>query len=231
MLCRLLETPMLSRLTVAALVLAVTVSAASGIAAMIGDAFVKLPPPAGFCELTPRYEFDGGMAAAVSAYLSGAGIRLLAMSADCDQLAEAREGRRRRLDDVVQYQVEIADTKTPPPFSIAQRCSILRIQSNSPAGADIDARLASTIEKIKVNEARSIGVIAEDDNACYTATLEKVATETGTEKMLVGLHAATVVSNRAIGVRRYTVYQNPDTINAMLPKLKGDVAALLAANP
>jgi hypothetical protein len=222
---------MLSRLTVAALVLAVTVSRASGLAALIGDAFVKLPPPAGFCELTPRYEFDGRTVAVVSAYLSGAGIRLLAMSADCDQLAEAREGRRRQVDDVAQYQVEIADMKTPPVFSIERMCSILRIQSNSPMGTDIDARLASTIEKIKVNEAGSIGVVAEDKNACYTATLQKVWTETGTEKMLVGLHAATVISNRAIGVRRYTIYQNRDTINAMLPKLKGDVAALVAANP
>jgi hypothetical protein len=231
MLYQTLEAPMLSRLTVAALVLAVTVSGASGLAALIGDAFVKLPPPAGFCELTPRYEFDGRTVAVVSAYLSGAGIRLLAMSADCDQLAEAREGRRRQVDDVAQYQVEIADMKTPPVFSIARMCSILRIQSNSPIRADIDARLAGTIEKIKVNEAGSIGVIAEDKNACYTATLQKVGTETGTEKTLVGLHAATVISNRAIGVRRYTVYQNPDTINAMLPKLKGDVAALVAANP
>jgi hypothetical protein len=222
---------MLSRLIFAALVLAVSVSGASGLAALIGDAFVKLPPPAGFCELTPRYEFDGRAVAVLSAYLSGAGIRLLAMSADCDQLAEAREGRRRQVDDVVQYQVEIADMKSPPVFPIERRCSILRSQSNSPVGADFDARLAGTIEKIKVNEVGSIGVIAEDKNACYTATLQKGFTETGTEKMLVGLHAATVISNRAIGVRRYAVYQNPDTIDAMLPKLKSDVAALVAANP
>jgi hypothetical protein len=121
--------------------------------------------------------------------------------------------------------------KMPPVFLIERKCSFLRIQSNSPIGTDIDARLASTIEKIKINEAGAIGVIAEDNNACYTATLQKVRTETGTEKLLVALHAATIVSNRAIGVRRYTVYRNPETISAMLPKLKGDVAALVAANP
>jgi hypothetical protein len=222
---------MLSRLTFAALVLAVAASGAWGREAMLGDAFVTMPPPVGFCELAPRYEFDGRTVSVASAYLQGAGVRLLLMSADCDQLAEAREGRRRQLDDVVQYQVEIANMKTPSVFSIARWCSILRIQSNSPIGVDIDARLASTIEKIKVNEAGSIGVIAEDKAACYAATLYKVQTETGTEKMLIGLQAATVISKRDIRVHRYAVYRNPDTINAMLPKLKENVAALIAANP
>jgi hypothetical protein len=197
---------------------------------MIGGAFVTLPPPAGFCELTPRYEFDGRTFAIASAYLRGAGIRLLTMSADCDQLAEAREGRRRQVDDVAQYQVEIADEKRPPVFSIARMCSILRIQSNSPSGADINARLAGAIEKIRVDETGSIGVIGEDGSACYTAMLQKAWTEAGTQKMLVGLHAAIILGNRAIGVRRYAVYQTPDTINTVLAKLKGDVAALIAAN-
>ncbi|HXW26441.1 MAG TPA: hypothetical protein VEK73_16980 [Xanthobacteraceae bacterium] len=221
---------MLGRSISAALILAVGVSGASGLEALIGDAFVTLPPPAGFCELTPRYEFDGRTVAIASAYLKGDGIRLLAMSADCDQLAEARKGRRRQVDDVAQYQVQTLDEKTPPVFSIARMCSILRLQSKSPVGTDINARLAGTLEKIKVNEIGFIGVIAEDENACYSATVHKAWTEAGTEKVLAGLHAATIISNRAIGVRRYAVYQNPDTIGAILAKLKGDVAALIAAN-
>jgi hypothetical protein len=222
---------MLSRLTVVALLLAATVSRASSIAAMIGDAFVKLPPPAGFCELTPAYEFDGRLAAVVSAYLNGAGVRLLAMSADCDQLADARAGKRRQIDDVAQYQVDHGDMKMPPPFSVARKCSILRTVSNSPADTDIDARLASAVEKARSNETGSAGVIAEDNNGCYTATLQKVRAESGTEKILVGLRAATIIGNRAISVERTTAYQNPDTVKALLPKLEGDVAALVAANP
>jgi hypothetical protein len=214
----------------ATLILAAAVSGASGLEAMLGDAFITLTPPEGYCELTPRYEFDGRTAAIASAYLRSAGIRLLTMSADCEQLADAREGRRRQVDDVVQYQVEILDEKRPPVFSIARMCSILRLQGSSPVGADFNARLAGTIEKIKVNETGSIGVIAEDENACYTAMIHKAWTDAGTQMMLVGLHAATIVSNRAIGVRRNAVYQNPDTINAVLAKLKGDVAALIAAN-
>ena len=87
------------------------------------------------------------------------------------------------------------------------------------------------VEKIKVNEAGSIGVIAEDENACYSATLIKKKTDAGAQKVLVALQANAVVRTKAIIVRRQTVYQNPDTIKAVLPKFKSDVAAFVAANP
>ena len=224
---------MLGRSTLATLILAVAVSDASGLEALIGDAFVTLPPPAGFCELTPQYEFDGRTVAITSAYLKGYGVRLLTMSADCDQLAEARAGKRRQVDDVTQYQVQNGDQKTPPVLSIAANCAIVRLQTKSPVEGDararIKARLADTLERIKVNEAISIGVIDEDKNACYTAVLHKLWIE-GTQQMLVGLNAATIISNRAIAVRRYAIYQNPDAIDAMLAKLKDNVASLIAAN-
>jgi hypothetical protein len=222
---------MLSRLTFAALVLAVIVSGASGLEAMLGDAFVKLTPPAGFCELTPRYEFDARAASVFEALLSSAGIKLLGMSADCNQLTEARDGKRRQVDDFSDYQVDKLDIKTPTPFTVASKCSTLRITSKSPVGTDVDARLASTIEKIKVNEAGPIGVIAEDDYGCYTATIIKAGTESGAQKVLVLLEAATVVRTKAIVVRRYAVYQNSNTVKAVLSKLKTDVAAFVAANP
>ena len=221
---------LLGRLTLAALVLAVSVSGALGLAAMIGDTFVTLPPPAGFCELTPRYEFDGRTVAVVSALMESEGIKLLAMSADCNQLAEAREGKPPP-DDVAAYLVEKADIKMPTPFSVASKCRTLRNVSRSPVGTDVDTRLASTVEKMKVGEAGSIGVIAEDDNACYSAKLIKNMTDAGAEKVLVGLQANVVVRTKAIIVGRQAVYQNSDTIKAVLPKLKSDVAAFVAANP
>jgi hypothetical protein len=49
--------------------------------------------------------------------------------------------------------------------------------------------------------------------------------------VLVVLQANAVVRTKAIIVRRQAVYQNPDTIKAVLPKLKSDVAAFVAANP
>jgi hypothetical protein len=218
------------RLTLAALLLASSVSGALGLAAMIGDTFVKLPPPSGFCELTPSYEFDGRAVAVISAYMAGENIKLLAMSADCKQLAEAREGKR-QLDDVAAYLIFNSDTKMPTPFSVASKCKTLRTSSNSPIGIDVDARLASILGKIKVNEGGSVGVIAEDENACYTATLTKQRTDDGAHKLFVNLQANAVVRTKAIMLRRQAVYLDRDTIKAVLPKLKSDVAAFIAANP
>jgi hypothetical protein len=221
---------MFGRSIFAALVLAAAVSDASSLEAMLGDAFVTLPVPTGFCELTPWYEFDGRAVATFSGALKSAGNKLLAMSADCGQLAEARAGKRRLPDDMVQYLTPI---ETPPAASVAQTCTNLRTQgdglwTNRP---DIGARVEGATKEIKTDEMRSIGVLAEDANACYVGSIHKARAEAGTEKTLVATHAVTIISNRPIFVHRFTLYQTPDTVDAVLAKLKGDVAALIAANP
>jgi hypothetical protein len=216
---------LLGRLTLAALVLAASASGALGLAAMIGDAFVKLPPPADFCELTPQYEFDGNALNAMSKQ-TAFGLKLLAMSADCNQLAGAREGKG-RISDMVQYLVENPDAKVP--MSVASKCAIERAPNKS--SIDVDTNLARIVDAAKVNEASSIGVIAEDDSACYSAAVAKRGTNAGAQVLVVALQAYTVVKAKAITVRRHAAFQNPDAIKALLAKLKSDVAAFIAANP
>jgi hypothetical protein len=228
---RILEVPVaLGRLTLAAFFLAVSGSGALSLAAMIGDTFVKLPPPAGFCELTPQYEFDGHALQVISAYMAGESIKLLAMSADCNQLAEAREGKG-RIDDTASYLIFNADMKMPTPFSVASKCKTLRAVNNIPVGTDVDARLASILEKINVGESGSLGVINEDENACYTGTLTRQKNVDGKLRLFINLQANTVVQTKAIMVRRQAVYRDLDTIKAVLAKFKSDVAAFIAANP
>src|SRR4051794_29856324 len=91
------------------------------------------------------------------------GFKLLAMSADCNQLAGAREGKG-RISDMVQYLVENPDAKVP--MSVASKCAIERAPNKS--SIDVDTNLARIVDAAKVNEASSIGVIAEDDSACYS---------------------------------------------------------------
>jgi hypothetical protein len=222
-------TPMLHRSTFAALILAAGVSGASGLEAMLGDARVTLPPPAGFCELTPRYAFDGRTVAQTSTSFQKAGSRLLAVSADCGQLHEARAGRQRRLDDLAQYNVEIAEMEKPPTESIAQVCARTR-QAGAPEG-DVGARLAESVDNVRTGETRFFGIVAEDKNACYVAILQKYRTEAGRERTHVGMIAVTIISNRSIRLAHHTVYQSPVTIDDLLARLKRNVAALVAANP
>jgi len=214
----------------AALILAAAASVALAGEATLGDVSVTLPSPAGFCELNASDPFDSRIITNVSGSIEKAGTKLIGMSVDCGQLAEARAGRRLHFDDVIQYQTRIATMDKPPTESVAQTCTTLRTQGSAIV-RDINARLASILEKIKINETSFIGVLAEDANACYAALIQKVGTEAGKEKTQVVLYAVTIIRSRSMAIDRYAVYQNPDTVNAVLAKLKLDVAGLIAANP
>jgi len=133
---------MLSRLNFRrGFVLTVAVSRAPGLEALIGGRIRHAATAGGFCEplrvRVRRPHFRDRFSVPQRRE-----HQTLAMSADCDQLAEAREGKRRQVDDMAQYQVEISDEKRPSVFSIARMCSILRMQHKSPIGTDINVRLA-----------------------------------------------------------------------------------------
>jgi hypothetical protein len=225
---------MLARPTFAALILAAAASGALAGEATLGVVSVTLPPPAGFCELDASDPQDSRMLTILSGLLEKSGNKLLGMSADCGQLADARAGRRRVLDDFAQYQTRIATMDKPPAQSVAQACMTLRTQGNTFVAnlwPDIKTRIESAVEKAKINETSFIGVLAEDANACYAAVIQKGRTEAGTNKTQVSVFAVTMIRSRSIYVYRSAVYQNSDTVDAVLAKLKGDVAALIAANP
>ena len=75
---------------------------------------------------------------------------------------------------------------------------------------DLKARIEETLKKVKMNEVSFIGVLAEDANACYAGQLQKLQTETGTEKTQIVLIAVAVVKNKNIFVYRMTVYKGPE---------------------
>jgi hypothetical protein len=226
---------MLRRPTLAALILAAALSNAWAAEATLGGVSITLPPPAGFCELDPRQPFDGRIVTIISGLAEKGGIKLLGISADCGQLFDGRAGRRRLLDDLAEYRTQIsAIDKSQPIEPIEQSCTTLRTQGNTIVANQMsafNARLESAVKNIKINETRFIGVLAEDADACYAGLIQKARTEFGTDKTQVTLWAVTIIRNRSIAVNRFAVYQNPDTVSAVLAKLKADVAALIAANP
>jgi hypothetical protein len=221
---------MLSRPAFALLILACAVSRAfGGHEAMLGDVFLKLPEPPGFCQLTWAHEIESFFAARAGEQLKKAGRRLLAMYGDCSQIEEMRAYRRRFFDDAIQYQVVLAGMEKPPAESIAQSCTTLRSHAN--AERDLNGRLAELTATIKVDENRILGVVAEDKNACYAASLYKNRIAADTERTQATMFAVTIVNDRSIIVAYFSVYRNPDTIKVMLEKLRASVAALIAENP
>jgi hypothetical protein len=224
---------MLRRLTFAALALVAAAPAAMAAETKIGDVSVNLPPPGGFCELSASNSSDQRMISTLTDLLGKSGNKLLAMSADCGQLADWRTAKRQLLDDFAQYQTPIAGIDKPVTESVAQTCSVLRAQGEKILAnqmPDIKARVENTLKQIKMNETNFLGVLGEDHDACYAALIQKIGTEAGTEKTQVTMFAVTILKNRSVFVYRFAVYQNPDTVNAVLAKIKVDVAALMAAN-
>jgi hypothetical protein len=224
---------MLRRLGFAALVLAAAAPGALAVQTTIGGVAVTLPPPAGFCELSDINPSDKRMITTLTDLLAKSGNKLLSMSADCRQLTDWRSGKRQLLDDYAQYQTPIAGMDQPPSETVAQTCTTLRNEGNKILAnqmPDIKARVESTLSKIKMNETSFLGVLGEEANACYAGLVQRIHTEAGTDKTQITAFAISTIKNRSIFTYRFAVYQTADTVNAVLAKIKGDVAALLAAN-
>ena len=224
---------MLFRLTVAALVLVAAAPSAFAEQANIGGASINLPPPAGFCELTQGNESDKRMITTLGPLLEKSGNKLLAMSADCRQLTEWHTGKRLLLDDYAQYQTPIASMDKPSSETVAQTCTTLRQQGNKILAdqlPDIKKRVESTLSKIKLNETSFLGVLAEDNDACYAGLVQKIHTEANTNKTQITAFAISLVKDKSVFTYRFAVYRSPQTIDATLRKIKSDVAAMITSN-
>ena len=192
---------------------------------------ISLPAPAGFCELTSDNPSDRRMLDTIADLVAKArGNRLLAMSADCQQLGDWRAGRR-LLGDYGQYQAPQIATANEDTFK--QTCAALRTQGGqvfSDMKDDMKARMEESVRRMKVNEQSFAGFLGEDPMACYVALLQKMKAEDGTDVTQLTLLAITIVKNKFLFVNRYAPYASADSVGETLAKLKLTVAALLAAN-
>jgi hypothetical protein len=224
---------MLARLIIAALVLAAAASSAHAAQVNIGGVPITLPPPGGFCELDESNASDKRMITTLTDLLAKSGNKLLSMSADCHQLSNWHTGKQLLLDDYAQYQTPIGSMDKPPSETVAQTCNTLRDEGNKILAnqlPDIKKRVESTLSKIKMNETSFLGVLAEDNDACYAGLIQKIHTEANTDKTQITVFAISIVRNKSVFSYRFAVYHGPQTADEVLRKIKIDIAALTAAN-
>jgi hypothetical protein len=193
---------------------------------------IALPVPAGFCELSSGNPTDQRMLDTIGEALAKArGNQLLAMSADCRQLAEWRDGRR-LLGDYGQYQaprMAVANDET-----FRQTCAALRQQGGRgfvTTKNETKAKMEDAIRQMKVNDQRFAGFLGEDPTACYIALLQKLKAEEGPDVTQLTVLAITMVKGKFLFVNRYAPYVNADSISETLAKLRLTIAALHEANP
>ena len=226
------------RTPTAIIVAAACLCALAGVAsrAMAADATIdgvsiKLPAPAGFCDLTRSNPADKRGIETIEQLVSKAnGNRLLSIAADCQQLARWRDGKQ-LLADYAQYQAPEAAAGTEEMFR--QTCASVRTQGEqnfSSIRDDIKTKLEEAVKSLKVNEHSFAGFLGEDSSACYVAMLQNLKAGDGQAVTQLALLAITVVKGKFLFVNRYAPYVNSDTVKDALAKHKLTVAALLAAN-
>lgn len=204
--------------------------------ATIGKTTVALTLPAGFCDLDAAQASDARIIKAIETMLAGEN-RLLAMSADCRQLAQWREGKRPLLSDFSQYQTSTrmmeAESPPDPQAALKEICATMRAEGEKTmAGlaSDMKGRVETALKEVKQNQVRFLGVVAEEPTACYAVIVQRLKAETGKDVTLMALSATMFVKGKIVFYYLYAPYQNNYTVTALLARHKANVAALLAAN-
>jgi hypothetical protein len=225
----------MSRFVLALLAACALCSGAVAKRANVGPVAVELPPPKGYCELdealpTDRRLFDLTRTASPD-------TRLLAMSADCQQLRDWRAGRLAGLENYAQYQTVRAWESAPLPLPAAQlieqTCTTLRAQGGeiaSRSGTIVQERLTRALQEVKLNRVKFMGVLGQDPNACYAALLTRVKGENGREIEQATVFAVTIIRGKVVYYYLCARFAGGQTLTQMLSQLRVNVAALEAAN-
>src|SRR5579871_350564 len=192
--------------------------------AQIGSATLTLPSPPGYCELTDQEPSDARVIKEVGNLVAGAQNELVSMMADCSQLEAWRAAKLPALDDYVQYQTPMGtkDSNLTRAASVKGFCANMRTEGEKRMPgvvSDLNARFEKAYKGAKFNEASFLGVLAEDDDACYYGLLMKLRTEIGDEKTQVTVAATTVVKGKVVYYNLYTAYRDgADTLTAALER-------------
>jgi hypothetical protein len=202
----------------------------------VGTAAVILPSPHGYCDLDTTHTAEARAVSDTERMLST--NRLLAFSADCEQLAEYRATKGAApLDNFAQYQTFASWENRPlpgqPEAIIKWVCRNMRAQGERiafNATSDIKARTEEVLKNVKVNDIQVLGVVGEEPFACYVALLKKFRSVDSSEKTQAVALVITIVNFKLIYYYLYAPYVNSATVTDTLEQLRVNVAALWAAN-
>jgi hypothetical protein len=202
----------------------------------IGDVSLHLPQPAGYCELDPVLASDARLVSNIHAARAKAGSRLLVLSAVCAEVKDWRNGKRKTLEHVAEYQtllrLEHAPLPDIPQNVLRAYCDGMRVLSNrSTVGMPQDAqeRADQLSKMLRPNETVYISVVAESPLVCYTVTLQKFEAETG-EATQVTVFASTILKDKVVLFYLFAPYRGHETIPQLLATQRANMVQLQQAN-
>ena len=225
------------RLATACLALCLASDPGAAADVKIGEVSLRLPQPAGHCEMDPVIAADARLFAGLHASLAKTGNRLLVLSADCTELKDWRNGKRPVLDHVAEYQtvraLENGALPDPPQVLVDRYCNemITAADNSMPGtGPGVQVRADRAAEIVRVNEMKYLGVVAAEPLVCYAATMHKFGIENVGEFTQATLIAATILKNKVVICYLFAPYAGRDTIPKLLALQRGNIRQLQRVN-
>jgi hypothetical protein len=201
----------------------------------IGEVAIRLPPPERYCELDAVVGSDAARIGPVHATLNKAGVRLLAMSAVCAELKAWRLDPTKDLDHWAEYQTAIrlegALLPDTPDKVVRQYCALMRAAANQSIPAiDPSERSEEASSIVALDQRIYLGVVAEEPLACFGATVRKIKTEAGVEKIQVGITTSAIIKGKVVLYYLFAPYTSRDTVRELLRTHRENVSRLQRAN-
>jgi hypothetical protein len=202
----------------------------------LGAARLNLLPPAGHCFLDEAQPADARLAGMLRTVFGGE-LRMLQAYADCAQLRSWRTGQRKTLSDYGQFlvPVDFIDKKLDGPSQpyVETICKIMREtggQLLDQSAPTVKQRFEEALKGAQMNEMRFLGVVGQDDTACYFGLIQKLITEHGDPKTQVDVSAIAFLSGKMIYSNLYAVHEGDQTLSELLERQQTNVSRNLRVN-
>jgi len=201
----------------------------------IADVSLHLPQPSGYCAMDPVLASDAPLVANTYSARAKAGGRQLLLSADCSEVKDWRDGKRRSLEHFAQYETplraENASLPDIPGNVMRTYCEGMRRSEGAAGGmaANAQDRADHFSKMLRQNETLYVGVVAEEPLVCYVATLRKMDAETGDGTQLC-LVASTIIKEKVVLFYLFAPYRGRETISRLLTLQRANIAQLQRAN-
>ena len=202
----------------------------------LGAARLNLVPPAGHCFLDETQPSDARLAGILRQVFGGE-LRMLGAFADCAQLRSWRTGQRKTLSDYGQFlvPVDFIDKKLDGPSQpyVETICKIMRDSGGQlldQSAPTVKQRFEEALKGAQMNEMRFLGVVGQDETACYFGLIQKLVTEHGDPKTQVDVSAIAFVSGKMIYSNLYAVHEGDQTLSELMERQQTNVSRNLRAN-
>jgi hypothetical protein len=216
----------------------VTFADAAEVTRPVGDVKVNFPILNGFCLTEDSNPRDAVFINQMATLLRNSKNRLIVLSMDCGRQKTWRDGDDGNIYDYSSYYIPVvyeAPTLKGNRATLRKAlCNDMRKQGDATLAPikDIVANAAEELNtNVAVNSTKMIGVVGQDQHACYSALLVGVRTADNENILMSALITATVVRGKPIFSAIYHEYKGPETTQRSLAEAKSLAAVFDAKNP